>query len=446
MGGHGTWISGTQQADRFAAIAPIAGWSHIWSYAKAPRPDPADPVQRIVHRAGSTGDPFLTLPNLAQRGVYVKHPEQDESVPLAEAESMVAALKPWHRDLEYLVRPGISHWPDHTVMEWPPLLEFLRSRSRLPDRDQREFDFVTVDPGLAHRMAFVELHAQQQMLAPSRVKVRLQPAERRLTLDTENAARLRVDLKPLRAEPAVLPTGPLRLQVDGQALNATVAAGTTELWLARQDAAGGQGAWRLAAAPDAALKSPTRGSRILAALNHRALIVVGTQGTPVENALLLDQARYLAELYAYRGNASLRVVTDREFLAGGFDGRGLVLLGNADTHAAWPALLASSPVQVRRGGARVGPRDLRGDDHAVAFVRPRPGHDAAAVIVLAATGPAGVRLLQRLPLLPATAGLADWLVLDGRTLDIGPRGIVGTGFFDNAWRYDEAQSGWSSQR
>jgi hypothetical protein len=57
-----------------------------------------------------------------------------------------------------------------------------------------------------------------------------------------------------------------------------------------------------------------------------------------------------------------------------------------------------------------------------------------------------VRLLQRLPLLPATAGLADWLVLDGRTLDIGPRGIVGTGFFDNAWRYDEAQSGWSDPR
>jgi len=447
MGGHGTWINGTQQINRFAAIAPIAGWSHVWSYAKATRPAEADPVQRILRRAGNVGDPFVTLPNLAQRGVFVKHPEQDESVPLAEAEAMVAALKPWHGDLQFLVRPGISHWPDHSVMEWPPLMDFLRARTRLPDREQRQFEFITADPGVAHRYAFVEVHAQQQMLAASRVRVRFEPERRTLAIDTDNVARLRLDLLPLRAEPALLGPGELTLQLDGQTLRTQLGAASRELWLERMGTGTGAGArWQLAAAPDAALKSPERGSRLHAALRNRLIVVVGTQGNERENALLLDQARYFAELMAYHGNASLRVVTDREFNGGGFDGRNVLLLGSADTNAAWAPLLAASPIQVRRGQATIGPRQLRADDLAVAFVHPRPGDPKAAVVVLAASGDTGTRVLQRVPMRPATAGVPDWLVLDGQSFDRGLDGVLGAGFFDNRWRYDEGQSGWRAAR
>ena len=37
MGGHGTWHLGVTFPDRFAAIAPSAGWISMWSYAGAKR-------------------------------------------------------------------------------------------------------------------------------------------------------------------------------------------------------------------------------------------------------------------------------------------------------------------------------------------------------------------------------------------------------------------------
>ena len=57
----------------------------------------------------------------------------------------------------------------------------------------------------------------------------------------------------------------------------------------------------------------------------------------------------------------------------------MIVYGHAESNAAWPALLGESPVQVRRGQVKVGPRSVTGDDLACLFIRPRPGSDVASV-------------------------------------------------------------------
>ena len=69
----------------------------------------------------------------------------------------------------------------------------------------------------------------------------------------------------------------------------------------------------------------------------------------------------------------------RRFLEPGreqeFRDRNVIVYGHAESNAAWPVLLGESPVQVRRGQVKVGPRSVSGDDLACLFIRPRPGSD-----------------------------------------------------------------------
>ena len=82
------------------------------------------------------------------------------------------------------------------------------------------------------------------------------------------------------------------------------------------------------------------------------MFVYGTKGTAEENAWALAKSRYDAETFAYRGNGSIDVVADTEFEPEAEPDRNVILYGNADTNAAWAALLGASPVQVRRGSIR----------------------------------------------------------------------------------------------
>ena len=56
MGGHGTWHVGVTFPDRFAAIAPSAGWVSFWSYGGAVKPGQTTPVQELVLRAANASD------------------------------------------------------------------------------------------------------------------------------------------------------------------------------------------------------------------------------------------------------------------------------------------------------------------------------------------------------------------------------------------------------
>jgi hypothetical protein len=175
---------------------------------------------------------------------------------------------------------------------------------------------------------------------------------------------------------------------------------------------------------------------------HRPILVYGTNGTPDENAWALMKARYDAEAFWYRGNGSLDVIADTEFNPQETNDRSVVLYGNADTNAAWRALLRRSPAQVRSGAVKVGDKELKGDDLAALFILPREGSDIASVGVVAGTGLVGMRAASRLPYFLSGVAYPDCLILGADFLEKGLLGIRCAGFFGLDWSVEAGDFAW----
>jgi hypothetical protein len=90
-------------------------------------------------------------------------------------------------------------------------------------------------------------------------------------------------------------------------------------------------------------------------------------------------------------------------------------------------------VLVKEGSVKVADEEIAGGDLAALFVYPRAGSDTACVGVVAGTGPAGIRLTERLPYFVSGVAYPDLTVLAASTLVDGLAGIRLAGFFGNDW-------------
>ncbi len=106
MGGHGTWHLGVTFPERFAAIAPSAGWISMWSYAGARRAESPSPVEELMSRAMGASDTLARSQNLAGLGVYILHGDADDNVPVEQARRMRHVLGEFHPDFAYYERPA----------------------------------------------------------------------------------------------------------------------------------------------------------------------------------------------------------------------------------------------------------------------------------------------------------------------------------------------------
>ena len=206
------------------------------------------------------------------------------------------------------------------------------------------------------------------------------------------------------------------------------------------------------------MKSPWRSGPFREAFRNHMVLVYGTQGTAEENAWALAKARYDAETFWYRGNGSVEVTTDVDFLAetagrhrgsrapgraAAVRGRNVILYGNADGNAVWPTLLPHSSVQVHRGSVRIGARELTGGGLACLFLQPSPQNDGVLVGVVSGSGISGLRLTERLPYFLSGAGFPDCLVVGTDMLTKGIGGIRAAGFFGADWSAAAGEFGWA---
>jgi dienelactone hydrolase len=422
MGGHGVWHLGATYPDRFAAIAPSAAWISFWTYAGGRRPDKPTPIEAMLLRASSPSETFALARNYAQHGVYVLHGDADDNVPVEQARRMRQVLGEFHPDFAYYERPGAGHWWGNECVDWPPLFEFLGRHSLPRVADVRRVEFVTASPGVSARCRWAVVEAQVHPLQPSTIKITCDPKDRRFRGETDNVARLALDLD------ALTPGDPLTVELDGQRLDKFPWPDKGRLWLKRTG-----DKWAASAEPAKSLKGPDRYGPFKEAFRNHMVFVYGTKGTKEENAWAYDKARFDAETFWYRGNGSVDVVADADFDADKQRDRNVILYGHAESNAAWKALLGDGPVQVRRGAVVVGDRKEKGDDLACLFVRPRPGSDSALVGAVSGTGPAGLRLTDRLAYFVSGSGFPDCLVLGPEMLAKGAEGVRAAGFFGEDW-------------
>jgi poly(3-hydroxybutyrate) depolymerase len=450
MGGHGAWQLGVTFPDRFAAIAPSAGWISFVSYAGAERRTNGDAVQLLLQRATTPGDTLALASNYLHQGIYILHGDADDNVPVTEARTMRDHLSKFQRDFTYHEQPGAGHWWGNACVDWPPIFD-LFARHKIPDDESvRDINFSTANPGISSSSHWVAIEAQQHALAKSAVVIHYDPGQRKFSGTTENVARLALTLAHVR------PGGKVTVELDGQKFEdlstnlaaagvsrrasgaAKVSANSRpQLLFERIDTN-----WIASRATPLSQKGPHRYGPFKEAFGHRMMFVFATHGTAAENAWAYAKARFDAETWWYRGNGAVDVVPDSEFNAAKEPDRGVVLYGNADNNSAWPALLAQSPVQVRRGVVRVGEREQRGEDLACLFCRPRPGSDCASVAVISGSGLAGLKLTDRVPFFTAGVAYPDWIVFGTEVLTKASDGVRGTGFFGNDWSVEKGDFAW----
>ena len=446
MGGHGTWHLGVTFPDRFAAIAPSAGWISMWSYAGTKRTASASPMEELMARALGPSDTLALSRNLAQLGVYVLHGDADDNVPVDQARRMRQVLAEFHPDFAYHEQPGAGHWWGNPCVDWPPLIAFLADH-KIPAIDQvRKIDFITASPAVSSRAHWLSIESQVKVLLPSRVSIELEPEHRRFRGSTENIVRLALDLR--RALLGAKNSGPIQIELDGQKLppfsvDFTRSDGNRSVWLLRTG-----GTWSLShSPPPSSRKGPARQGPFKEAFRNHFILVYGTKGTPDENAWSLARARFDAEVFWYRGNGSFDIVSDAILLESGrepeFRDRNVILYGNAENNAAWNVLLGESPVHVHRGQVKIGSRTISGDDLACLFVRPRPGSDRASVAAVSGSGLTGLRLTERLPYFSSGVAYPDCLVLRAKAPGKSSPEFVAAGYFGADWDVESGEFAWA---
>ncbi|MGD9856950.1 MAG: prolyl oligopeptidase family serine peptidase [Planctomycetaceae bacterium] len=441
MGGHGTWHIGATFPDRFAALGPSAGWVSYNLYRRDREADaPASPIEELLCRGNLASDTIALAPNLKHHGIYVLHGADDDNVPPGQSQLMAKTLEPFHRDWFYHEEPGKSHWWSNelsdggaTCMDWPEMYDMFARHARPPKSSVRRVEFITANPGVSSECHWLAIEAQQRQHALSRVDVMTWPNARRFEGTTDNVARLRLETAHLRTD------GPIQITLDGSSIpDIPLPADRTPLWLERVGER-----WNVSTQASPNVKGPHRYGAIKSELRNRFLFVYGTQGSDEENRWTFAKARFDAETYWYRGNASVDFVADRDFDAGQFADRTVVLYGNAETNSAWGSLLGESPVQVTRRAVRIGDRELDGDDLAAVFLRPRADSDRASVIVIAGTGAAGMRACQPITFFLPFTRYPDLTVLRAPA-DSGSRPQpLAAGYFGLDWSVETGEIEWN---
>ncbi len=431
MGGHGAWQVGVTFPDRFAAIAPSAGWISFWSYGGARRSENPSKVEELIQRASTGSDTLALASNYLQQAIYILHGDKDDNVPVSEARKMKERLSEFHRDFMYHEQPGAGHWWGSPCVDWPPIFN-LFARHRIPaDSMVTKIQFSTANPGVSSSDHWVTIEAQEHCLARSSVDISYDSGGRKFTGTTENVARLALRTSVFHGK------GKISVELDGDKL-AMEGADRGEFRVERRE-----GHWTIAQDADLSAKGPLRNGPFKEAFNHRMVFVYGTRGTPEENAWAFARARFDAESWLYRGNGAVDLMPDSEFDAAVDPDRGVILYGNADSNGAWDELLGKGSIQVRRGSVKIGGREVRGEDLACLFLRPRLGSRVASVGVVSGTGLAGMRLTERVPYFLAGVAFPDCTVFGVDALREGAKGARVAGYFGNDWSVEHGEFAWA---
>ena len=429
MGGHGTWGLGAYHAGRFAGIAPSAGWRDFWSYGGGGVFDTETAMGALLDRSANASRTLLMEDNYFDLGVYILHGDADNNVPVSQARFMRERLAPSHTNFGYFEQPGAGHWWGNRCVDWPPIFAMFE-HSALNAAPHR-VDFTTVDPGIASSRAWVTIERQVTAREPSRVVAEYDADAHTVTVTPENVDGFSLDLSVFVSDE--LPAPPT-VKLPGYERS-------TDEWTYMLSPAG---TW-LPIDRGGCNKSPTRNGPFKDAFRNRMQFVVGTNGTPEENAWALAKARYDAETFWYRGNGSIEIVRDTDFDPEAEPDRGVILYGNAATNGAWGDLLTGSPFWMDRGSVKLLPvppgtgdaAEIGREGLALLMALPRPGSDVAMVGVVGGTDLTGMRLTAQFPYFVSGVHYPDWFLAKPSIYLEGEGGVVGAGFFSNGWRLGE---------
>lgn len=457
MGGHGTWYLGATYPDRFAAIAPCAGYPDLLAYrqsssrrmlsrtdeelanfgwtrdeikamTQSPQFDRLEQaaMDEIIRRAGNPSRTLKMLRNYLHLGVYVLHGEDDTVVPTFLARDMRSKLGSFHNDFTYYEYPNGTHWYGDHSMDWPPIFDFFKARTIAEPAALEEIEFNTTNPGVSAKSHFITIVQQAAPLELSSFHF-IRNTESS-TLKTQNVARLSIDLDAMAS--AVDP-----MEVDGQTFNMQGRTGILHLKLDNEK-------WTEVIAAKVSEKGPHRNGGFKDAFRNHFVLVYATGGNQEEKEWYYNRAKFDAEKFWYRANGNVELVADQDFTLEKYTDRNIILYGNEDNNQAWSKLLSHCPVSVKNGSFKFGDRTLSGEQWGAYFTYPRADSDFASVGVVTATGIKGMKGAYANDYLVNGTTFPDFMLFDHSMMQKGLDGVAASGFFGNDWSVENGDFVW----
>jgi poly(3-hydroxybutyrate) depolymerase len=432
MGGHGTWFLGATYPDKWAGIAPCAGYPTLKGYGSADGliPDSsANPIEKILLRSSNQSDVIKLAGNYKAFGVYILHGDSDKTVSVNYARQMKKVLAEFHPDLSYYEYPGGEHWFGDQSVDWKPIFDFFKWHSLPADTTINTIDFTTASPGISSSMHWASVIQQIHPLGYSRIRLNRNPVSGKITGTTENVHVIKLSLENLKAGTNV------KITLDGAGeIQHTISGSGDSIFLEKQD-----NGWVKTKAPGVESKGPHRYGTFKEAFNHNMVFVYGTTGNAEENDWALNKAKFDAETWYYRGNGAVDIISDKTFNLIKYAGRGVVLFGNANTNSAYKDLLSDCPIKAERGKVTAGNKTWLGDDLATYFIWPIKGASNTSVAVVAGTGIKGMRAANANQYFAGASGFADFMIYSIDMLHEGTKHLKSAGFFDNDWKLADAE-------
>lgn len=430
MGGHGTWFLGATYPDKWAGIAPCAGYPTLKEYGSADGriPDSSrSPMEQMLLRASNQSDVIKLVSNYKPLGIYILHGDSDRVVSVDYARQMKKLLADFHADFSYYEYPGGEHWYGNESVDWKPLFDFFSWHKRVHDSAVNNIDFMTSSPGISCSNRWASVLQQIHPLQYSRIVLNRSKTSKTITGNCQNVRLLKLSLADFGNNT------PVRIILDGQkAIDYTTASEQDSLYLLKDG-----NDWSVTNKPALTQKGPHRYGTFKEAFNHKMVFVYSTSGTKQENEWSFNKARYDAETWYYRGNGAVDVIADKEFSLNKYRGRNVILYGNASTNSAYKVLMSDCPIQIERNLVKAGDHVWRGDDLGSYFVWPIKGTDTNSVGVIGGTGLKGMNAATANQYFAGGSGFPDFMIYRLAMLNLGGSEVKMAGFFDHNWELSE---------
>ncbi|UMB59587.1 prolyl oligopeptidase family serine peptidase [Lutibacter sp. A80] len=451
MGGHGTWYLGATYPDKFASIAPCAGYPDLLLYrdsflkktlelpqeeltkrgmtpevvAKIKTPYIPTEVEKLMKRAGTPSRTLKLIRNYLHYGVYVLHGEKDNVVPTFIARDMRERLGKFHNDFTYYEYPDGTHWYGNHSLDWYKIFNFFKERTLKNPNEIKNLEFYTGSPGVSATSNFITIHQQKKPFEVSSFNF---SKENSFKIDTDNVELLEVDLTKLSDTIT-------NISVDGTTFNVN---SNSKVFLTAKN-----NEWSIVNKPSLQEKGPHRNGGFKDAFRHNVVFVYATKGSTLENEWYYNKAKFDAETFWYRANGTIEVIKDTDFNPKKYTDRNIIIYGNKSNNAAWNKLLKNSPIQVEDNLVTIGTKKLTGNQWGLYFTVPRTDSDFASIGIVTATGTNGMKATYANNYLVNGTTFPDVLLFDNTVISNGDKAVKCAGFFGNDWSIDKGDFKWN---
>ncbi len=451
MGGHGTWYLGATYPDKFASIAPCAGYPDLLLYRDSflkktlelPQEEltkigmnpqvverintPYIPteVEKLMKRAGNPSRTLKLIRNYLHYGVYVLHGEKDDVVPTYIARDMRERLGKFHNDFTYYEYPDGTHWYGNHSLDWYKIFNFFKERTLKNPNDIKNLEFYTGSPGVSATSNFITIHQQK---TPFEVSSFNFSKEHLFKIETDNVSLLEIDLTLLKDTISVIYVDEKEFEVNKN----------EKIFIKSIN-----GEWAISKTPLLKEKGPHRNGGFKDAFRHNVVFVYATKGSKIENEWYYNKAKFDAETFWYKANGSIEIVKDVDFNPKNYADRNVILYGNKSNNYAWNKLLKNNPIQVENGLVSFGSKKLIGNNWGMYFTVPRNDSDFASIGIVTATGIKGMKAAYANHYLVNGTTFPDVLLFDDSVLLNGDIAVKCAGFFGNDWTIEKGDFKWN---